>query len=43
MVKQPEESFIIGGVYGTKDSSAVGDYVHVMDVAKAHVLALHSL
>lgn len=43
IVKKQEESFMIDGGYGTKDGSAVGDYVHVMDVAKAHVLALHSL
>ena len=38
------ESFSIFGTdYPTKDGTAIRDYIHVMDLAKAHILALEYL
>lgn len=34
---------LFGGDYGTKDGSCVRDYIHVIDLAQAHVLALESI
>lgn len=34
---------LFGGDYETPDGSAVRDYVHVMDLAKAHVLSLNKI
>jgi len=34
---------IYGGDYETEDGTCIGDYVHVFDLAEAHVLALESL
>lgn len=34
---------VFGDDYPTKDGTCVRDYIHVLDLAKAHVLALHSL
>ena len=34
---------IFGTDYPTKDGSCVRDYVHVVDIAKAHILALSNL
>lgn len=35
--------FINGGDYDTKDGTCVRDYVHILDLAKAHILATESL
>lgn len=40
---QLEKLHIFGGDYDTADGTAVRDYVHVMDVAQAHVVALDHL
>ena len=34
------ETVIFGDDYNTRDGSCIRDYVHVMDIARAHVLAL---
>lgn len=34
---------VFGGDYETKDGSCIRDYIHVKDLATAHVLALHHL
>lgn len=34
---------VFGGDYPTKDGSAVRDYIHVVDLAKAHVLSMKRL
>lgn len=34
---------VFGGDYPTRDGTGVRDYIHVMDLAEAHVLALHEL
>ncbi|MEQ8239890.1 MAG: UDP-glucose 4-epimerase GalE [Cyclobacteriaceae bacterium] len=38
-----EELKVFGGDYPTKDGSAVRDYIHVVDLAKAHVISLTRL
>lgn len=40
---QLEKLHIFGGDYDTADGTAIRDYIHVMDVAQAHVLALDHL
>ncbi|WP_088102713.1 UDP-glucose 4-epimerase GalE [Halalkalibacter urbisdiaboli] len=40
---QREHVQIFGGDYDTKDGSCVRDYIHVMDLAEAHYLALQKL
>jgi len=40
----PKVSFsIFGGDYPTRDGTCVRDYVHVVDIAQAHILALREL
>lgn len=34
---------VFGGDYATKDGTAVRDYIHVVDLAKAHVIAIERL
>lgn len=34
---------VFGGDYATPDGTCIRDYIHVVDLAKAHVLALHQL
>jgi UDP-glucose 4-epimerase len=34
---------VFGNDYQTKDGTAIRDYLHVLDIAQAHVLALHHL
>jgi len=40
---QREKIFIFGDDYQTKDGTCVRDYVHVEDLARAHILALEKL
>ena len=41
--KSFEELKIFGKFYNTKDGTCIRDYIHVVDLAKAHVLALNPL
>ena len=38
-----EKVFIFGGDYPTRDGTCVRDYIHVVDLAQAHILALRGL
>jgi UDP-glucose 4-epimerase len=38
-----EKIFIFGGDYPTRDGTCVRDYIHVVDLAQAHILALRAL
>ena len=38
-----EELSVFGGDYPTKDGTCVRDYIHVVDLAKAHVVAMERL
>ncbi|MBV9999985.1 MAG: UDP-glucose 4-epimerase GalE [Verrucomicrobia bacterium] len=38
-----EKVFIFGGDYPTRDGTCVRDYIHVVDLAQAHILALRAL
>lgn len=40
---QREKLTIFGGDYPTKDGTCVRDYVHVLDLAQAHMLAIQAL
>ena len=40
---QEEQPFFVNRSYDTEDGTFVREYLHVMDVARAHVAALHSL
>ncbi|MEO8350448.1 MAG: UDP-glucose 4-epimerase GalE [Chthoniobacteraceae bacterium] len=40
---QREHITIFGNDYGTKDGTCVRDYIHVSDLAQAHILALEAL
>lgn len=38
-----EKLTIFGGDYPTKDGTCVRDYIHILDLAQAHILALESI
>ncbi len=38
-----EQIAIFGNDYPTRDGTCVRDYIHVLDLAQAHILALHAL
>jgi UDP-glucose 4-epimerase len=40
---QREKVTIFGGDYPTRDGTCVRDYIHIVDLAHAHILALHAL
>ena len=42
-LKKKDKITIFGGDYNTKDGTCVRDYIHVMDLAEAHLLALDKL
>ena len=42
-LKKTEKLLIFGGNYNTPDGTGVRDYIHVVDLAKAHVKALKAL
>jgi len=42
-LNQKEELIVYGGDYPTPDKTAIRDYVHVIDLAEGHVLALQAL
>ncbi len=40
---QLDEIVVFGDDYPTRDGTCVRDYIHVVDLAQAHILALHAL
>ncbi len=40
---QREKLIVFGDDYDTPDGTCIRDYVHVVDLARAHILALHAL
>ena len=40
---QREQITIFGNDYPTPDGTCIRDYIHVVDLARAHILALHAL
>jgi UDP-glucose 4-epimerase len=40
---QRDKVMIFGDEYPTRDGTCVRDYIHVLDLAQAHILALHAL
>ena len=40
---QREKIYIFGDDYNTKDGTCIRDYIHVSDLANAHILALEKL
>ena len=41
--REPEVVSVFGSDYPTKDGSCIRDYIHVIDIARAHILALKNL
>jgi len=42
-LKQEEHLYVYGTDYDTEDGSCIRDYIHVVDIARAHILALRAL
>jgi UDP-glucose 4-epimerase len=42
-IGQREKLMVFGNDYGTKDGTPIRDYIHVTDLAQAHVIALNRL
>ena len=42
-LKQEKQLNVYGTDYDTKDGTCVRDYIHVLDIARAHILALRAL
>jgi len=42
-LKQEEHLNVYGSDYDTRDGSCIRDYIHVVDIARAHILALRAL
>jgi UDP-glucose 4-epimerase len=42
-VSQEEEIRVFGTDYPTRDGSCIRDYIHVLDIVKAHILALRNI
>ncbi len=42
-IKDQKEFSLYGNDYQTKDGTCIRDYIHVLDLAKAHILALETL
>lgn len=40
---QREKLYIYGNDYDTPDGTCIRDYVHILDLAQAHILALHGI
>lgn len=43
IVEKKNKISIFGADYDTKDGTCIRDYIHVLDIAKAHLLALNYL
>jgi UDP-glucose 4-epimerase len=42
-LEQRDQVYVFGDDYPTRDGTCVRDYIHVLDLAHAHILALHAL
>ncbi len=42
-LKKREKVYVFGGDYDTPDGTAIRDYIHVQDLARAHILVLEAM
>lgn len=42
-MKKKDKLFIYGNDYTTKDGTCIRDFIHVLDIAQAHILAINNL